>query len=147
MRLFDEAAAVRCLHGKRLLNMGSDIAVDLQRGLARLNSTTQAWTRRRPGSSAEQRQKFHLRQPTPADFAYQFERTGGFNGRGPDVMAGQVVLGHASLQTQFLQHPPHYGLANMLEPEGVNAGGRIGFRRCALPSPQVTSATRSNGTS
>ena len=129
LRLYEEADVARCLAGRKVLNMGSDVAVDLQRGFARLNSSTRAWSRRKPGSMAEQRKRFSERLPSAADFAYQFERTGGFNGRGPDVLPGLSYFGAASVGTQYLQHPPHYGLANMLEPEGVSqARGRVGFR-------------------
>ena len=90
LRLYDEHELSRCLGGRSVLNVGSDVAVDVQRGLGRLNSTLAAWTRRRPGSVSEQRLKFSQRVPSAADWTYQYERTGGFNGRGPDVMAGQV---------------------------------------------------------
>ena len=128
LRLLSESDVVSCLNGRQLLNVGSDVAVDIQRGFGRLNQTTQAWTHRRPGSSREQRLRFSQRLPTVADFNYQFERTGGFNGRGPDIMAGKAIFGRGSVGTQFLQHPPHYGLANMLEPSGVHSAGRVGFR-------------------
>lgn len=131
MRLFEEADVTRCLAGKRVINMGSDIAVDIQRGFGRLNASLYAWTRRRPGTAAEQRKKFSERLPSQSDFVYQFERTGGFNGRGPDVMAGLSRFGAGSLGTQFLQHPPHYGLATVIEPESMPSKGRVGFRSAA----------------
>lgn len=131
--LYEEAEITDCLRGRKLLNIGSDIAVDFSRGFGRLNTSLQAWTRHRPGSAAEQRLPFRKRKPSVADWSYQFERTGGFNGRGPDVMAGQSLFGQASVGTQFLQHPTHYGLANLLEPEsfvaGANASGRVGWKR------------------
>lgn len=131
LRLFDEPDVTRCLAGRRLLNMGSDVAVDIQRGFGRLNVTLRAWTRRHPSELPREEAKlpFRRRRATNADWAYQFERTGGFNGRGPDVMAGLARFGRGSVGTQFLQHPPHYGLANMLDPAGVraNASGRVGF--------------------
>ena len=128
--LYTEAEVAACLRGQTILNMGSDVAVDLQRGFGRLNSTTRRWNFQ--GATAEEsRLPFRKRRPTYMDFMYQFERTGGFNGRGPDVMAGQAFFGDGSVGTQFLQHPPHYGLANLLMPQEVqaNASGRQGFRR------------------
>ena len=41
-------------------------AADLQRGFARLNSSLAAWTRRRPGSTAEQRVPFSKRLTMPS---------------------------------------------------------------------------------
>ena len=67
-RLRDEADVQQCLRGRRLLNIGSAVAVDLQRGFARLNRSLVAWTRRRPGTTAEQRVPFHKRLPQFADF-------------------------------------------------------------------------------
>jgi hypothetical protein len=129
MHLFDEAEISSCLGRRAVLNMGSDVAVNLQRGFGRLNTSLQAWTRRRPSADpAEHRKPFRLRVPSVADWAYQFERTGGFNGRGPDVMAGVATFGAAAFGTQFLQHPPHYGLANMLEPQESRRHSRgVGF--------------------
>lgn len=128
LRLLDEDDVARCLGRRKVLNVGSDVAVNLQRGFGRLNSTLRAWTMRRPGTAAEQRLPFAQRQPSVADWSYQFERTGGFNSRLPDLMVGKAVFGHGSVQTMFIHHPPHYGLANVLEPEAV-PGFRVGFRR------------------
>ena len=128
MRLYDETAIAKCLRGRQLLNIGSDISVDLQRGFA---GSTAPCARGRAASRDRSRSSaFRDRLPTMADFNYQFERTGGFNGRGPDIMAGKSMFGSGSVGTQYLQHPPHYGLANMLEPDEVRKkGGRVGFRR------------------
>ena len=52
LKLFEEADVVACLRGRQLLNVGSDVAVDVQRGFARLNASLRGWTRRRPGSAA-----------------------------------------------------------------------------------------------
>ena len=41
LNLYDEHQFTQCLDGRSLLNMGTDIAVDLMRGLARINSSTQ----------------------------------------------------------------------------------------------------------
>jgi hypothetical protein len=131
LHLLGEPEVTSCLRGRSLLNMGSDVIVNLMRGFGRLNRTLQSWTRQRPAVGAQARLPFRLRPASVADWAYQFERTGGFNGRGPDVMAGRPQFGPATVTTQFLQHPPHYGLANILDPDGValNASGRVGFRR------------------
>ena len=140
LRLYDEADVARCLApGRSILSVGSDVAVALQQGFGRINETLVAWTRRIPGDPSEQRKLFRLRTPHKDDWAYQFERTGGFNGRAPDVLPGVARFGGGSFGTMFLQHPPHYGLANLLDPEGVarTNPGRVGFKRaqqCTRPS-------------
>ena len=53
------------------------------------------------GTTAQQRVPFRLRQPQVADFHYQFERTGGFNGRGPDLMVGRPTFGAGWFETMF----------------------------------------------
>ena len=40
-----------------------------------------------------------------ADFHYQFERLGSFNGRGPDVTVGMPTFGRGYVETQFIDHP------------------------------------------
>ena len=67
--------------------------------------TLAAWTRTRPGSTEEQRKKFKDRRPTVADWSYQYERSGGFNGRGPDLMVGQSRFGAGSVETMFIAEP------------------------------------------
>ena len=130
--LLEEAEAARCMGGQAVLNVGSTVAVDVQRGFARLNSSLAAWTRRRPGTTAEQRVPFHLRLPQVADFHYQFERSGGFNSRLPDLMVGVSRFGSGSLETLLIHHPAHAGLANVLEPEEVaKVERRVGLKHAA----------------
>ena len=105
LHLFGEEEVARCLAGRAVLNMGSDVAIDISRGFGRLNSTLAAWTRTRPGSTEEQRKKFKDRRPTVADWSYQYERSGGFNGRGPDLMVGQSRFGAGSVETMFIAEP------------------------------------------
>ena len=62
-RWFGEVALTRCLAGRSLLNVGHD-AVDVQRGLARINRSLHAWTQVRPGPQ----------HPNAADFHRAFER-------------------------------------------------------------------------
>ena len=45
-----------------------------------------------------------------------------------DHAVGVATFGRGSVQTFFLHHPAHYGLANIFEIEmAKKAGGRIGF--------------------
>ena len=62
-RWIGESALTKCLAGRSVLNIGSN-AVDLQRGLARINSTLVGWTQVRPGPQ----------HPNVADFHRAFER-------------------------------------------------------------------------
>ena len=127
LRLYDEHEFSRCLSGRRVLNAGSPIAVNLHRGFGLLNSTIQSWTHRRAESRTL---PFGQRLPHAGDFVYQFERTGNFNGRGPDVPVGVATFGRGSVETLFLHHPAHYGLANIFEIEmAKKAGGRVGFQK------------------
>ena len=99
--LFDEAAVTQCLAGRSLHLMGSAAAVDLQRGMARINRTIAAWTRVRPG-------KVH---PNVADFWRAYEKPGGTYcfARGK---CG-IRFGSANVLTTLIHHPHFNGLANL----------------------------------
>ena len=68
---------------------GSPIAVNLHRGFGLLNSTIQSWTHRRPSHARCHSDSAYLTR----GLRYQFERTGNFNGRGPDVPVGVATAG------------------------------------------------------
>ena len=127
-RWYDEADLTRCLAGRAVLNMGSALATDISKGLARINRTLREWTHRRP--SNDQRRPLAQRLPQVADFHYQFERTGGFWHQ--DVMVGRSEFGKARVTTMLLDHPANFGLLNVLEPRTVQqAEARVGFRSAA----------------
>ena len=129
-RWYDETALTSCLAGRAVLNMGSSLATDVSKGLARINDTLRAWTHRRPDEAGAARLANGQRLPQVADFHYQFERTGGFWHN--DVMVGSSVFGRSRVTTMLLDHPSHYGLINVLEPLTVQQQeARVGFPSAA----------------
>ena len=129
-RWYDETALTTCLAGRAVLNMGSSLATDVSKGLARINNTLRAWTHRRPDEAGAARLIDGQRLPQVADFHYQFERTGGFFHN--DKMVGASVFGRSRVTTMLLDHPSHYGLINVLEPRTVQQHeARVGFPSAA----------------
>ena len=101
LRLRGEERLAKCLRGRSVLLTGSTYNVDLRKGLARLNSTTGAWTRQSPGPL----------HPNVADFWRAFEKPSGqyCYRRG----ACRITFGRSVVSSNLFHYPSFGGLANL----------------------------------